>query len=45
MKRRFRYGMETIDEYASDKEYTANLYVMRCFFISMLVYGVAFLFS
>lgn len=43
MKRRFRYGMETIDEYASDKEYTANLYVMRCFFISMLVYGVAFL--
>ena len=27
---------ENIDKYVEDKEYIANTYVMRCFFISMI---------
>ncbi|MEE1029051.1 MAG: HD domain-containing phosphohydrolase, partial [Agathobacter sp.] len=34
---------ENIDKYIKDKEYIANTYVMRCFFISMIVYLIAFL--
>ena len=34
---------EDIDKFVADKEYIANTYVMRCFFISMIVYFVAFL--
>jgi hypothetical protein len=29
--------------YVENKEYTANLYTMRCFTIAMLVYLIAFL--
>ena len=34
---------EEIDKFVADKEYIANTYVMRCFFISMIVYFIAFL--
>ena len=34
---------EDIDKYVVDKEYIANTYVMRCFFISMVVYFITFL--
>ena len=37
------YERENIDKYIEDKEYIANTYVMRCFFISMIVYFIAFL--
>ena len=36
-------GREDIDKYVADKEYIANTYVMRCFFISMVVYFITFL--
>ena len=34
---------EDIDKYVADKECIANTYVMRCFFVSMIVYFIAFL--
>ena len=30
---------EDIDKYISDKELIANTYVMRCYFVSMIVYS------
>lgn len=36
-------GREDIDKYVADKEYIDNTYVMRCFFISMVVYFITFL--
>ena len=37
------HGSEDIDRFVEDKEYVANTYVMRCFFISMIVYSIGFL--
>lgn len=37
------HGSEDINRYIADKEHIANTYVMRCFFISMIVYFIAFL--
>ena len=37
------HGSEDIDKYIVDKECIANTYVMRCFFISMIVYFTAFI--
>ena len=34
---------EDIDRYMEDKEFIANTYVMRCFFVSMIVYSIGFL--
>ena len=33
----------SIDYYNKDKERVANTYVMKCFFVSMVTYGIAFL--
>ena len=42
-KKHVMHERENIDKYIKDKEYIANTYVMRCFFISMIVYLIAFL--
>ena len=42
-KKHIMHKRENIDKYIEDKEYIANTYVMRCFFISMIVYFIAFL--
>jgi hypothetical protein len=34
---------EDIDKYVANREYIANTYVMRCFFVSMFIYGICFL--
>ena len=34
---------EDLDKYVADKECIANIYVMRCFSISMIVYFIGFL--
>lgn len=38
-----KYEEENINNYIANREYIANTYVMRCFFISMVVYTVCFL--
>ena len=40
-KKHVMHERENIDKYVEDKEYIANTYVMRCFFISMIVYLMA----
>ncbi len=37
------FSRENIDEYISDVEYAANKYILRCFFVTMITYTVAFL--
>jgi len=37
-----RLGSDEITVYIEDKEYIANTYVMRCFFVMMVVYTICF---
>lgn len=38
-----KHEEEKLNKYIADREYIANTYVMRCFFISMVVYTVCFM--
>lgn len=36
-------GRESLDNYIADREYIANIYVMRCYGISMIMYCICFI--
>lgn len=41
--KRDREGAEGISAYVTDKEHTANKYVLRCFSVSILIYTIAYI--
>lgn len=45
MKKYREKRQDEIAEYIKDQEYIANVYVLKCFTVTMVVFAVAFLMS